>query len=984
MKIYFNQIFNKYVNSILKEWKEDVPEEAYYSAFKEFIESLNAYSIHRVKNTEEGDKPDFKAKSNSNFVGWIECKPLTKDIFNLKGTDKEQIDRYNSRQGCNLILTNFADFILYKNGKLINKVKLFDKNIIKQSELPKFSEDVFKEFLDLIESFFFSPSLEIRKPKTLALKLAKQAKILSKVARKHLEEDMYSEDKSSVSEFFIGLKELIGKEGQIEDCTEAFTETLIYGLFLAKLELKTELLKKSNAVDHIPSQMKVIKKLFKNIYGSDLPEDMDGIIDEIINVLNSSDIDEIISHFELTDQDPFIQFYEFFLHEYNPKRKKEMGVFYTPNSVVSFIIRSINDLLKSDFQRKIGIADDRVTLLDPCTGTGTFLAHAIDKGVEELKKDKYSTALINKKIRDHFLKDFHGFEILISPYILSHLKLSLVLEKEKYNLQENERIPVYLTNTLDFHDISNKELTSFLEAIRQEILNANTIKRKNIMVVLGNPPYGKPKAFNTNEWIKKLLEDYKHGLKERNPKGLNNDYIKFIRFGQWKIENNKEGIVAFITDNSYLDGSIHWAMRKELVKTFNDIYIINLHGNLRTQGRGIKDENIFNVMVGVAIIILVKNTKESSKVNYFEANPGSKVSKFEMLNTHSLASIQWKLIRPSEDNNYYLKPTETKIIPNSFDITKIFQEINRGITTTSDKTHVEYNKNNFLKQFKNKYCSRLVKEYSYRPFDKRLLYYGEQPNGSRFREKFFMHLNIPHNLILVVGRSGNVIKSEKWNLCFIVDGFIDYNLFYRGGTTLLPLYYYNTLVQKTLTEQKVHKNVNFTSDFIQFIETTYHNKYISPEEIIGYIYAILYSNQYRTKYSSSLGKGFPKIPFVKEYKLFNTISNIGEKLVDLHLMKQKLKLSSRLEGEGNMKVDKIGYNKEKIYINTTQYFSNIKKETWEYEIGGYLVLEHWLKDKKKEGIELSLADITTFCNIITIIDETIKMVMKIDDYTINI
>ena len=836
-----------------------------------------------------------------------------------------------------------------------------------------------------------------------------------------MEEDIQNsnaQERSSIYDFYEAFKELI-KESDISECVDAYSQTITYGLFLAKIDSPNDL-NRNTAPSYIPSSIKIIKKIFNNITGDALPPNLSWIVDEIIDILNSADINKILSEFVFEGKnykDPFIHFYEDFLKEYDPQKRKHLGVYYTPEPVVSFITNSINEILKKEFGKSKGFADDSVKSLDFATGTGTFLANSFVLALKEIRKSGLG-GIEKDKIKNHLLKDFYGFEILVSPYIIAHLKLEVLLKEEGYNLENNERVQVYLTNTLNDPNETINTLIGFMKELSYETMVANLVKKeKPILVVMGNPPYSGMSA-NKGEWIDNLLkkgytkangsrdEGYYvvdgKPLGERNPKWLQNDYVKFIRFAQWKIDKSGEGIVGIITSHSYLDNPTFRGMRQSLIKSFNTIYILNLHGNSRKKEKspdGTKDENVFDIQEGVAIAIFIKNKKTIKRQVFYSDLYGDRAKKYSMLNELNLNTIGWIEVDPKSP--YYLFiPREAKLekkYSKYWKITDIFPSNSVGIVTSRDEFVIDKEKDeliNRIRRFADKKISNqeimqtfnlknnstwnvekarklLSEEWSkeiyrilYRPFDYRWIIYDDAVI-ERSRKEIMQNM-LNENLGLITVRQ---VAEGIFNHAFVTNSIIEsrITLSNKGIAFIFPLYIYNNN----------KKQPNLNKPFLDFIEETYKRNDITPEQIFYYVYAILYSQKYRTNFAEFLNIDFPRIPFAKEYKTFNKLAKLGSELVEIHLEKREFNRNmAKFEISGSNIVTKVVYKDSKIYINDTQYFENVPKNIWNFWIGGYKVLDKWLKSR--QGNKLSHQEIELFVKIVSILDETIKVMNEID------
>lgn len=707
---------------------------------------------------------------------------------------------------------------------------------------------------------------------------------------------------------------------------------------------------------HLTFHVGIIKRIFINIAGDEFPSNVSWIIDDIIDILNASKIRNILTKIDKRgkkDKDPVIFFYEDFLNYYEPQKRKHLGVYYTPRPIVNFIVNSIHSILKKHFDKPKGLAEDDVDVLDPAIGTGTFFWIAFLAVLKELKEAGLS-GMINDKIEKHLLKHFYGFEILITPYVISHLKLTDLLQRWKYKFKDKDRIQIYLTNTLEPSEIHG--LLPFLREITEESRIANEIKtKKPILVVIGNPPYSVSSS-NKSKWIMEKMKDYKKGLNEKNIQPLDDDYIKFIRFAQWKIEQNGQGIVGFITNNSYLDGIIHRQMRKNLFESFDRIYILNLHGSARREENLppniSKDENVFDIQQGVAIAIFVKNDKFQDKKVFYADLWGARNDKYHWLDTHTINNVKWQELEPIGPYYFFIPkrdiPQNIKdLYGKSLKLTHIFGKYSIGVVSGDDKSRLSFEKDD-----EHPY------PYDYRPFDKRYInLYSRAIQRPRLP---FMNNFKRDNIGLVSSKQ----SRGTFNHSFVTTTFAC-KQFICDASYVFPLYLYSN----------GEKKPNINPEFLKLISEKY-GKTPSPEEIFYYIYAVLYSPTYRKKYEEFLKYDFPCIPFVNDYEKFKKLASLGKELVELHLMRKKLPTNVKFDTQGSNIVEKIKYENGKIWINKEQYFDGISKNIWNFYIGGYQVLDKWLKSRK--GRKLGSKDIETFLQIIEIINQTIKIMNEIN------
>jgi predicted helicase len=762
---------------------------------------------------------------------------------------------------------------------------------------------------------------------------------------------------------------------------------------------------------------------------------MEWIIDDISEVLAITDVKNILHKYfhEGKGKDPVVHFYETFLTEYDPQKRKGRGVYYTPESVVSYIVRSLHHILKEHFNRPDGFASDSVTVLDPAAGTLTFLAEAAKLAVEEFVS-KYGEGGKEKFIKEHILKNFYAFELMMAPYAVGHLKMSFLLEELGYKLQGDDRFRLYLTNTLEMEELTQTELPGMASLSEESHLAGKVKKETPILVILGNPPY-KGISANINPWIDKLLKEDVDGLqsfykvdekplREKNPKWLQDDYVKFIRFAQWKIGQASEGILGFITNHSYLDNPTFRGMRQSLMNSFNEIYVMNLHGNSLKKERcpdGSKDENVFDIRQGVAIAIFIKKKDEKGKSKVYHSEIwGVRENKYDRLLENDIKTIKWRRLSPKSEF-YLFIPREEKLLESYTKypkITEVFPLNGVGMTTARDSFVIDTDKNklvNRIRLFKNsKYSdddlhkffqikkkkgwnirkawnmlqpisdsdlNKLLLPVIYRPFDIRWIFYHDSVVW-RTVKRVMCHM-MQENVALLTLRKG--LPNYDYSWVYATNTLVGHGVYYNANQSteyVFPLYLYPDRDKKDLFSNKKElqrRQPNINPELFTTLSEVYR-KEPSPEEIFYYIYGVLYSNTYRTKYADSLKIDFPRIPFTQGYKLFSKMGEHGKRLIDLHLLKSK-ELDPpvvKFQGKGNYKVENLRYDeKEKhVYINQSQYFEGVTEEVWQYQIGGYQVSNKWLKDRKDR--ELHTDDIKHYCKIVTSLQKTIEIQKAID------
>ncbi|MDH7511510.1 MAG: N-6 DNA methylase [Clostridiales bacterium] len=763
---------------------------------------------------------------------------------------------------------------------------------------------------------------------------------------------------------------------------------------------------------------------------------MEWIIDDISEVLAVTDVNKILHDYfhEGKGKDPIVHFYETFLAEYDPQTREKRGVYYTPEPVVSYIVRSLHYILKKHFNRPDGLASETVTVLDPAAGTLTFLAEAAKLAVKEFVSS-YGEGAKADFIRDHILRNFYAFELMMAPYAVGHLKMSFLLEELGYKLQKDDRFKLYLTNTLEMEELAQSELPGMVSLSEESHLAGRVKKETPILVIMGNPPYSGHSA-NRGPWIDDLLKkgytlsdgtkddgyyqvDGK-ALGEKNPKWLQDDYVKFIRFAQWKIDQAGEGVLGFISNHSYLDNPTFRGMRQSLMKSFDEIYVLDLHGNCLKKEKcpdGSKDENVFDIMQGVAIALFIKKkgTKKGCPVHHSEVW-GLREKKYGWLEKKDIKTTKWEKISPKSEF-YLFIPREERLLKayeKYLKITEIFNLYGVGMTTARDKFVIHGNKAELLARiarFKNSRLSdgdlhaffQIIKKKGwdirkawhmlqsipdsdldkyalpvlYRPFDSQWIFYHDSVVW-RTVKRVMQHM-MQENLGLITSRQ---MDKSGIQPIFITVSIIDAHSITSAVSisNLFPLYLYSDENKEGLFSNKIKpekRKPNIDLKILRALAEGYR-KEPAPEEIFYYIYAVLYSNTYRTKYAEFLKIDFPRVPFTKGYRLFCRMVEFGNKLVELHLLKSR-ELEhpvARFRGKDENKVEKVRYEKGRAYINDDQYFEDVRPEVWEYQIGGYQVCAKWLKDRK--GRKLSLPDIKHYCKIVTALENTIAVQNEID------
>ena len=1037
-----NPMFQNYFNSIRDNYLSDneSSELTFRPALDILLKSFETENIkrnlkikHEPTKQEDKGRPDFKVTTKEQLtIGLIETKKIGTDL--KKTLDSNQLTKYKQLSD-NIILTDYLSFLLIKNGEIVfDTVLFFEFNF--DNKKFKVEKTRIEELTKLFTLFFESEPEPIYKTKDLALKLSEKATFLREYCYEELEKE--KEETNLLQGIYEAFRETLLPLLDTKYFADIYAQTLTYGLFLAALNCdnpKTQLDTRT-AFDFLPESFPLIKELFHQL--ERFPKEVVWSIEEIISILKVTDFSAIkiefadYRHKEKGFNDPFIFFYEDFLKHYDKTQRELRGVYYTPDPGVSFIVRSLEIVLKDIFGIADGFVNKDVTLLDFATGTGTFLLYAFKLAIEQAYKigDKQT---VNKILNEQIINNFYGFELLVAPYVIAHLKISEYFKELGFTIEAGKRLNIFLTNTL-----TNKLPHPFptMPSLSKEGKEANRIKNKDILVIMGNPPYSGHSA-NKGDWIQNEMKTYYEvdgkPLGEKNPKWLQDDYVKFIRFAQWKMDKVEKGIVGIITNHSYIDNPTFRGMRQSLMKTFDEIYILDLHGNSKKKEKcpdGSKDENIFDIQQGVAIALFIKKNNKPKNCNVYQSDLfGLRENKYQSLFDLSLKNVEWNLTNPNSP--FYLFKSRNEDLLEKYNkglsLQEIFKLYSVGIVTSRDDFVIDTKLENLrqrINDFKNpsipnhiieekyglkenskfkidisrKYINSLEKEeyekkfckINYRPFDTRFLFYDDAVI-ERMRKEIMFNVQ-EENVGLIINR--NTKKSGHYDSVFItkiiIDAHIVDNIAYN-----FPLYILANGEEKIFfgvrepeveyggkTKHGLTKTENFVPEFRKFIDKKYKGYYF-PEDILGYIYAVLHSPTFRTKYLEFLKIDFPRIPFTDDENIFKELSEIGKDLYHTHLMNIVPNLiECRSIGNGdNFKVETVNYDKGKVWLNKERYFENVPDDVWNFYIGGYQVLDKWLKERKKHEITLSSDDIKHFQYVVNIIAHTIKTMERIDDLT---
>jgi predicted helicase/L-rhamnose mutarotase len=698
-----------FIGDIAKKMRQgDATEETFYGVFERFLEEYsseleaNHATVTALPKKTEAGNPDYQVwDGNHKLFGYVEAKKPDANLAKIQ--ESEQLKRYRSTLP-NVKRTDYFEYRLFKDGELVDKVSIGRPFVAKKlGETPPVEK--VEAFNELLETFLFHSAPKTYHASSLAKELAKRTRFLEHI----IERELVEEENQELNGFYKAFQKYLIADLTKEQFADLYAQTVTYGLFAARTRAD-ETITRKNAVQFIPSTIGILKDVFQFISYSDLPQNISWIVDDLSEILNVADIQKILTRFyeEGRGNDPIIHFYETFLAEYNPKVREQRGVYYTPEPVVGYIVRSVHQTLKEDFDKPLGLADDSVTVLDPAAGTLTFIAEAFRVAVNEFK-EQYGSGDVPGLIKEHLLENFYAFELMMAPYAIGHLKMGFILDELGYEMTDQERFKLYLTNSLEMEELEQTELPG-MASLSEESKAAGKVKKdEEVLVILGNPPYS-GNSFNNGEWIDNLLkEGYTHEnghsddgyysvdskpLGERNPKMLQDDYVKFIRFAQWKIDQLGHGVVSMITNHGYLDNPTFRGMRESLMKSYDEIAVLDLHGNYRkkeTAPDGSEDENVFDIQQGVAIHSMIKNENKAKKVIRGDVY-GKRAEKYEWLENHNLSSTEWTEISPQSkfyfftELDYDLRDRYKKFVQ----VTDLFEEYASGLTTHRDHFVIDF------------------------------------------------------------------------------------------------------------------------------------------------------------------------------------------------------------------------------------------------------------------------------------------------------
>lgn len=1054
----------EYISEIQKQFATGVAREhTYRPALQQLLSSLLPHLVvSNEPKREDYGVPDYILMRPDTRIpiAFVEAKDIDDSDLAGKNKHKEQFTRYRSSLD-NIIFTDYLDFRLYEKGEFVDSIRIANvsgNKIVAQTEN-------FEQFKHLIEHFGNANPQKITRSSQLAEIMAGKARLLANVIERVLLKD--DDEDGNLRGQMEAFKSILIHDISPKDFADVYAQTITYGMFAARLHDTTpETFSRNEAAILIPRTNPFLRQLFQYVAGYDLDERICWIVDDLAETFRATDMQKIMSGYGTRTKrnDPMIHFYEDFLSAYDPNLRKSRGVWYTPQAVVNFIVRAVDEILQKEFGLPTGLADTskitidqsvlqsrdkrysdgkkklkrefhRVQILDPATGTGTFLAEVVSQ-IHDKFQDQ--AGMWQSYVDEHLLPRLNGFELLMASYAMAHLKIDWLLTETSYKAIGDKRLRIFLTNALEeYHKDTG---TLFAQFLAREANGANEIKRDTpVMVVLGNPPY-RGISQNNGEWISKLIDDYKYidgvHFKERKH-WLNDDYVKFIRLGQSFVDKNNEGILAYINNHNFLDNPTFRGMRWNLLKSFDKIYILDLHGNSKKKEvcpDGSKDENVFDIQQGVSINIFIK-TGQKPKSGFAEVFHydvwGKRQSKYDFLVDNNLYSLDFKKVEPTAPFYFFVPKDDTgrDEYEKGFCINELMPVNASGIVTARDSLVIDQNKEKLLQRIKDfadfsktddetrqkffsnkksgKYQSgdtrgwnlskariiirnfdheSKIKKISYRPFDDNYIYYSPEMVDWG-RELLFNNFLIDNNIGLVTSRQ----CVSDWRYVFCTKNICEFNLTGTAGRFgsgyVFPLYLYD---DNAITDGLRHPNLKpeIVDKIAQNIGLTFEAEKsgdvdkFAPIDLLDYIYAVLHSPAYREKYKEFLKTDFPRVPYPTSAGKFRRLAEIGSELRRIHLMEHPEldKFITQYPVIGSNTIEKVRWEASsektgRVWINDEQYFDNVPLAAWEFYIGGYQPAQKWLKDRS--GQMLGYDDIRHYQCIIKALvmtDEIMKTI----------
>jgi len=1030
--------FNTYLRKLRRNLSTgEATEHTHRLALQALLEAVgDGVSVVNEPRRVECGAPDYVITRAHTPIGYVEAKDVGASLDTAERS--EQLRRYRASLN-NLILTDYLEFRWYVEGEHRQTARL--ATVTKDGKV-KSSRAGVQAVADLLQNFFVQEVPIHARAGELAQRMAALARmtrdLIEETFRRETEQGMLHAQLKAFRETLIPFL----TPAQFADM---YAQTITYGLFAARIRVANgQSFTREKAAWNLPRTNPFLRRLFNEIAGPDLDDRIAWLVDDLAYLLARADMAEILRDFgkRTRQEDPVVHFYETFLAAYDPKERIRRGVYYTPEPVVSYIVHSLDHIVRTRFDRPLGLADPNTLILDPAAGTATFLYFVIQQ-IHETLTGMGQAGGWSDYVEKHLLPRAFGFELLMAPYAVAHMKLGILLQETGYDFTGDQRLGIYLTNSLE-EAITQAETMGFARFITEEANAAAEVKRdKPIMVVLGNPPYSVSSA-NKGDHIERLMDRYKAAVRsERNIQPLSDDYIKFIRFAHDRIERTGYGVIGMITNHTYLSGLIHRGMREELIKAFDEIYLLNLHGSAllgETDPDGGKDENVFDIRQGVAIALFVRQPDHDglAHVQYSDLW-GLREGKYRYLRENDVSTTEWQALEP--------RPPYFFFVPKDFDllseyergwsVTQVFGLYQRGVATRRDHFMVASDKDELESRFltfaseitdeevsdrfgigTTKYwnlsrarsivqqrenIARDIAQYAYRPFDTRyIVYIPELIERGDAAYRVMQHMLRFNKALLCFRR----IRDEISHRVFVADKLVDKTILSpRDNVTAFPLYLYTTPedTEGTLfATEEVTREPNLSPKFIAAVKERLGLEFVpdgkgdleatfGPEDIFHYAYAVFHSPTYRERYAEFLKIDFPRLPLTSDLALFRALAEKGEELVALHLMESPVlnQLITRFPATGSNEVVRVRYieprqNEDEVSkeIPGRVYINKAQYfEGVEPDVWEFQIGGYQVLHKwlkDRKGRKLSFDDLFHYQRIVVALKETMRLMEEID------
>jgi len=961
-------------------------EHTHRPALEALLEALGGDGVDAINEPRQiaCGAPDFIVVRGTVPLGYVEAKDIGKNLAEVERG--EQLGRYRESLA-NLVLTDYLEFRWYLEGELRLRAELPRPG---RDGRIRWNDTAASEVAQLLQQFLHADMPLKATPKELATRMAGLARLIRDLIAETFKDEGHHGELHGQREAF---RQVLIESLSTEQFADMYAQTLCYGLFAARCNAPASGFTRQIAAGALPRTNPFLRKLFNTIAGPDLDPRISWAVDHLAHLLARADMTAILQDFgrHTRREDPVVHFYETFLAAYDPKMREARGVYYTPEPVVGYIVRSVDAVLKRDFGLPEGLAHagkvaltrqkalgkgkpnettdtHRLQILDPATGTGTFL-YAVIQQIRE--RFEGNAGAWPGYVAEHLLPRLFGFELLMAPYAVAHMKLGLELQESGYDFASDRRLGVFLTNSLEeAHELSGIPL--FTQWLADESRAASDVKREApVMVVLGNPPYS-GHSVNKGRWIEELMADYKQSPELKKPaqaKWLSDDYVKFIRFAQWRIEQTGHGVLAFVTNHGYLDNPTFMDMRRSLMASFDAIYLLDLHGNSkkkeRTPGGG-KDENVFDIQQGVAIGIFVKHATNAAVAPLPQLDPesaavspraaparvyhgdlyGSRAEKYGVLDALDIASTAWRELLPTAPT-WLFAPQDAGLLAEyacGWSLRDVFApngDPAPGIVTTHDDFAISWSREEAIAKVERllatrtesearelfKLCSQDQWRYArakleladggwrekvvpilYRPFDVRWTIYDRNVAVHR-RERAFDNFVGRSNVGLAMMRQASA--DQGYTHILAITAAADNRVLFsnRGVMAASPLWLYPRQPTDLLDTAPREKTANLAPAFVAELAAVAAAE-PTPEDTLAYVYAVLHAPSYRTRYADFLKRDFPRVPVTGNRALFDALIAAGRELIALHTMQTTLPRITRFDVAGSNEVTKVRWSGE--------------------------------------------------------------------------